>query len=61
MTSKENKEIVRTFFQIYASHDYSLAHQCMAIDYIDHSLPQVKSLDDAITILRSTHRSFPDI
>jgi steroid delta-isomerase-like uncharacterized protein len=61
MTPKENKEVVRTFFQIYDTHDYSLAFKCMAADYIDNSLSQVRSLDDAITILQSTHRSFPDI
>ena len=61
MSPKDNKEVVRTFFRIYDTHDYALACQCMAKDYVDHSLPQVRSLDDAITILQSTHRSFPDI
>lgn len=61
MPQTENKDIVRTFFKIYDTHDYALAHQCMAADYLDHSLPQVRSVEDAIAILQSTHRSFPDI
>lgn len=61
MTPKDNKRVVQTFFQIYDTHDYDLAYQCMAKDYIDYSLPQVRCLNDAISILQSTHRSFPDI
>lgn len=61
MSHNDIKEVVRTFFKIYDTHDYALAYQCMANDYIDHSLPQVRSVDDAIAILQSTHRSFPDI
>lgn len=61
MSLSDIKEIVRTFFKIYDTHDYGLAYECMAEDYIDHSLPQVRSLADAIAILQSTHRSFPDI
>lgn len=61
MTTENNKEIVRMFFRIYDTHDYALATSCMAADYMDHSLPQVRSMDDAIAILKSTHRSFPDI
>ena len=61
MSQNENKDVVRTFFKIYDTHDYALAHQCMATNYLDHSLPQVRSVEDAIAILQSTHKSFPDI
>ncbi len=61
MTQNHNKEVVRTFFEIYNTHDYALALECLAKNYLDHSLPCVRSVDDAIAILQSTHRSFPDI
>jgi steroid delta-isomerase-like uncharacterized protein len=61
MIQNNHKEVVRTFFEIYNTRNYELAYQCLAEDYMDHSLPQVRSLEDAIAILRSTHQSFPDI
>jgi predicted ester cyclase len=30
-------------------------------NYYDHSLPQVRSIEDAIAILKETHASFPDL
>lgn len=30
-------------------------------NYYDHSLPQVRSIEDAIAILKQTHASFPDL
>jgi steroid delta-isomerase-like uncharacterized protein len=61
MTHAHGKDVVRTFFTIYETCDYSLARHCMAEDYVDHSLPQVNCLDDAIAILQSTHRSLSAI
>jgi predicted ester cyclase len=61
MSMKSGKDVVRLFFEVYNTADYSLLHRCMAENYFDHSLSQVRSLEDAITILQSTHRSFPDI
>lgn len=58
---RTNKEIVRDFFEIYNHQDYQKAYACMALDYYDHSLSQVRCLEDAIAILKSTHRSFPDL
>lgn len=55
------KELVRLFFEVYNTADYSLLQRCMASNYVDHSLPQVRSLEDAVTILKSSHRAFPDI
>ena len=61
MSALSNKEIVKQFFEIYNSQDYQVAYQCMAIDYLDHGLDQVQSVEDAIKILKLTHTSFPDI
>ena len=61
MTLSSGKELVRTFFEVYNTQDYSILYRCMANNYFDHSLPQVKSIEDAITILKSTHQAFPDI
>ena len=61
MSPEQNKEIVRTFFEIYNTHDYEIASTCLASGYFDHSLPQVRSRNDAIAILKATHQSFPDI
>lgn len=61
MGALTNKEIVRKFFEIYNTKNYQLAYECMTLDYFDHSLPQVQSLEDALKILKATHQSFPDI
>ena len=61
MNDLTNKEVVRKFFEIYNSKEYKNAYDCMALNYYDHSLPQVQSIEDAIAILKSTHQSFPDI
>jgi steroid delta-isomerase-like uncharacterized protein len=61
MSAEQNKDIVRSFFEIYNTHDYGIASACLASDYVDHSLPQVRSRNDAIAILKTTHQSFPDI
>jgi steroid delta-isomerase-like uncharacterized protein len=61
MNHQSNKDVVRTFFQVYNTKDYSQLFECMAADYFDNSLPQVRCIQDAIAILQSTHRSFPDI
>ena len=60
-TQQANKDLVISFFQVYNTKDYSILDQCMAVDYIDHSLPQVRCLADAIAILQSTHKALPDI
>ncbi|XGB41660.1 MAG: ester cyclase [Nodosilinea sp. LVE1205-7] len=56
-----NKDVVRFFFEIYNSQNYTNIYDCMAPDYYDHSLPSVRSIEDAIIILKATHKSFPDI
>lgn len=56
-----NKALVRMFFDVYNTKDYASLSQCMALDYRDHTLPQVRSLADAIVILQQTHSSFPDL
>ncbi|KKD38071.1 MAG: ester cyclase [Limnoraphis robusta] len=61
MSNLTNKDVVRQFFEIYNSQDYEAAYKCMASNYLDHGLPQVQSVEDAIKILKSTHTSFPDI
>lgn len=61
MDRMSNKDIVRNFFEIYNTQDYSSIYDCMAPDYYDHSLPSVRSVEDAIVILKATHKSFPDI
>ncbi|MEB3180629.1 MAG: ester cyclase [Nostocaceae cyanobacterium] len=61
MSNLTNKEVVRQFFEIYNSQDYKAAYECMALNYIDYGLPQVRSIEDAIEILKGTHKAFPDI
>ncbi len=61
MNSLTNKEVVRQFFEIYNNQDYETAYKYMAPNYIDHGLPQVQSVEDAIEILKATHKAFPDI
>lgn len=61
MDSLTNKEVVRLFFEIYNSQDYKATYKYIAPNYIDHGLPQVRSVEDAIEILKTTHKAFPDI
>ncbi|MBW4593250.1 MAG: ester cyclase [Brasilonema angustatum HA4187-MV1] len=61
MDSLTNKEVVRQFFEIYNNQDYEAAYKYIAPNYIDHGLPQVRSVEDAIEILKATHKAFPDI
>ncbi|MDB9465052.1 ester cyclase [Dolichospermum circinale CS-1225] len=61
MDSLTNKEVVRLFFEIYNSQDYEATYKYIAPNYIDHGLPQVRRVDDAIEILKTTHKAFPDI
>ncbi|GAB1541797.1 ester cyclase [Scytonema sp. NUACC21] len=61
MDSLTNKEVIRQFFEIYNTQDYEIAYKCVAPNYIDYGLPQVRSVEDAIEILKATHTAFPDI
>ena len=61
MDLEANKSLVRQFFQVYITQDYATLYECMAPNYSDNSLPQVRCIEDAIMILQSTHRAFPDI
>ncbi|MEB3318803.1 MAG: ester cyclase [Cyanobacteriota bacterium] len=61
MHLSSGKALVQTFFDVYNTQNYSVLYGCMAANYFDHSLPQVKSIEDAITILQSTHSAFPDL
>ncbi len=61
MDSLTNKEVVRQFFEIYNNQDYEAAYKYIAPNYIDHGLPQVRSVEDAVEILKATHKAFPDI
>lgn len=61
MKNLTNKEVVKQFFEIYNNQDYEAAYQYIAPNYIDHGLPQVRSVEDAIKILKATHKVFPDI
>jgi len=61
MNQVSNKSVVRRFFDVYNTKDYARLSQCMAPGYLDHNLPQVRSLDDAVEILKSTHSAFPDL
>jgi len=56
-----NKEVVKYFFEIYNHQNYEAAYKCMSPNYLDHGLPQVRSVEDAIEILKETHKAFPDI
>jgi predicted ester cyclase len=61
MDNLTNKEVVRQFFEIYNTQNYEIAYKCVALNYIDYGLPQVRSVEDAIEILKGTHKAFPDI
>ncbi|WP_449416920.1 ester cyclase [Phormidium nigroviride] len=61
MNSLTNKEVVKLFFEIYNNQDYEAAYKYIVPNYLDHGLPQVRSVEDAIEILKSTHKAFPDI
>lgn len=61
MNSLTNKEVVRHFFEIYNNQNYETAYKYLAPNYIDYGLPQVRSVEDAIEILKGTHKAFPDI
>lgn len=61
MDNLSNKEIVKYFFEIYNSKNYEAAYDCMAADYKDRMLTQVRKVEDAIEILKTTHQAFPDI
>ncbi|MBD2278988.1 MULTISPECIES: ester cyclase [Aphanizomenonaceae] len=61
MNNLTNKEVVKRFFEIYNTQDYEAAYKYIVPNYIDHGLPQVRSVEDAIEILKLTHKSFPDI
>lgn len=61
MNNLTNKEVVQRFFEIYNNQDYEAAYKYFAPNYKDHGLPQVRSVEDAIEILKSTHKAFPDI
>ncbi len=61
MNNLINKEIVAGFFEIYNTQDYAAMYKYFAPNYLDHGLPQVRSIEDAIEILKLTHTSFPDL
>jgi hypothetical protein len=61
MNDLTNKEILAGFFEIYNSKDYQAMYKYFVPNYYDHSLPQVRSIEDAIAILKQTHASFPDL
>lgn len=61
MNNLTNKEVVKNFFEIYNTQDYAAAYKYIAPNYKDNGLPQVRSVEDAIEILKSTHKAFPDI
>ncbi|HAO09928.1 MAG TPA: hypothetical protein DCQ51_01795 [Planktothrix sp. UBA8407] len=61
MNDLTNKEIVAGFFEIYNNKDYQAMYRYFVPNYYDHGLPQVRSIEDAIVILKQTHASFPDI
>ncbi|MFM9047139.1 MAG: ester cyclase [Cyanobium sp.] len=61
MKTPTNKEVVQAFFDVYNTKDYDNLTSCMCTNYCDHTLPQVRSIADAITILQSTHSAFPDM
>ena len=61
MNNLTNKEVVAGFFEIYNNKDYQAMYRYFVPNYYDHSLPQVRSIEDAIAILKQTHASFPDL
>lgn len=61
MDQPNNKAVVRAFFDVYYTHNYNSLSDYVSHDYIDHTLPQVRSLRDAISVLERTHIAFPDI
>ena len=61
MNNLTNKEIVAGFFEIYNTQDYEAMYKYFAPNYLDHGLPQVRRIEDAIEILKLTHTSFPDL
>jgi steroid delta-isomerase-like uncharacterized protein len=61
MSNLTNKEIVAGFFEIYNNKDYQAMCRYFVPNYYDHGLPQVRSIEDAIAILKQTHTSFPDL
>ena len=61
MANLTNKEVVENFFEIYNTKDYEAIYKCFAPNYKDHGIPKVRSAEDAIEILKITHKAFPDI
>ncbi|MDJ0661551.1 MAG: ester cyclase [Crocosphaera sp.] len=61
MNNSSNKEVVRQFFEIYNTQNYEIAYECMALNYFDHGSDSARSVEDAIKILKGTHKAFPDI
>lgn len=61
MNNLTNKEVVAGFFEIYNHQDYKAMHQYIAPCYLDHGLPQVRSPEDAIKIIKTVHQAFPDL
>ncbi|CAD5951852.1 SnoaL-like polyketide cyclase [Planktothrix tepida] len=61
MDTLTNKEIIAGFFEIYNNKDYEAVYRYFSPHYVDHGLPQVKSLEQVIGILKLTHKSFPDL
>jgi len=61
MNNLTNKEVVRQFFEIYNHQHYETTYKYVVPNYIDHEQPEVRSIEDAIKILKATHKAFPDI
>ncbi len=61
MNNPSNKEVVKRFFEIYNTQNYEIAYECMALNYLDHGIDSARSVEDAIEILKGTHKAFPDI
>ena len=61
MNNLTNKEVVAGFFEIYNNQGYEAIHKYIAPQYLDHGLPQVRSPEDAIKIIKSVHQAFPDL
>lgn len=58
----DEKELVRRFFiEGYQNKNYDFIMECVAKDYIDHSLAYARSNQDAVNILKAVEQMFSDL
>ena len=58
MNNLTNKDVVAGFFEIYNNKDYQAMYRYFVPNYYDHSLPQVRIIEDAIALVVSQQNPF---